>query len=88
MIARLDARAGSILRNGDERYFLLEHQGALHAVPDACSHRGGPLSKGKVDACRGVVICPMHHLPTRIATLLVHALPMVRVDDEARVVVM
>jgi len=37
---------------------LARTDGGLLALPDACSHRGAPLSLGTVDA--GCVVCPYH----------------------------
>jgi nitrite reductase/ring-hydroxylating ferredoxin subunit len=38
--------------------FLLRTGGRIHALANRCSHRGGPLHKGKVDA--ETVTCPWH----------------------------
>jgi nitrite reductase/ring-hydroxylating ferredoxin subunit len=37
---------------------LYREDGAVYAMEDACSHAGGPLSEGTVEA--GVVTCPWH----------------------------
>lgn len=87
MRIEIEARAGRVLRLGDERYFLLRHQGALHAVPDACPHRGGPLSKGTCDERRQTITCPMHGLKTPVRSLLAKALPAVQVGGRMVVVV-
>jgi nitrite reductase/ring-hydroxylating ferredoxin subunit/uncharacterized membrane protein len=38
--------------------FLLRQGGAIHALANRCSHRGGPLNKGSVGD--GTVTCPWH----------------------------
>jgi nitrite reductase/ring-hydroxylating ferredoxin subunit len=38
--------------------FLLRTGGRIHALANRCSHRGGPLHKGAVDA--EAVTCPWH----------------------------
>lgn len=43
---------------GGERVAIFRHQGALHAVTNACAHQGGPLGEGQiVDGC---ITCPWH----------------------------
>lgn len=37
---------------------LFNLEGSYHAIDDACSHRGGPLSGGPTDG--EVVTCPWH----------------------------
>jgi len=86
VVVKIEARHGRVFRSGRARYFLLRHKGELHAVPDACAHRGGPLSKGSVDECKGTVTCPMHQLKTSLKLLMPKALPAVRVGTEVRVV--
>ena len=37
---------------------LARHEGAVYALSDRCSHRGGPLHEGELrDGC---VTCPLH----------------------------
>ena len=82
----IEARPGRMFHSGEERYFLLKFEGALHAVPDACAHRGGPLSKGAQGDCKGSIVCPMHQLRTSAKSLLAKALPALRVGDKITVV--
>ena len=44
---------------------LLDHQ--FYAVEDRCSHRGGSLSKGKINYL-GEVICPWHEYRFNLKT--------------------
>lgn len=37
---------------------LVREQGRLRALADRCTHRGGPLHEGKLDA--GCIVCPWH----------------------------
>ena len=38
---------------------LARHEGAIHALSDRCSHRGGPLHEGELrDGC---ITCPWHY---------------------------
>lgn len=40
------------------RILVARHQGRVYAIGEECSHMGGPLSNGKLEAC--VVQCPWH----------------------------
>jgi nitrite reductase/ring-hydroxylating ferredoxin subunit/uncharacterized membrane protein len=43
---------------GGVAVMLARHEGAIHALSDRCSHRGGPLHEGELhDGC---VTCPLH----------------------------
>ena len=48
LCAQHGARAIALFRTGDE----------VFALDDECTHAGGPLSEGEIDA--GSVICPWH----------------------------
>ena len=43
---------------GDRRIAVFNDRGTSHAVDDACTHVGGPLSEGLCED--GVVTCPWH----------------------------
>jgi nitrite reductase/ring-hydroxylating ferredoxin subunit len=43
---------------GDTPVLLVEHEGALRAIHDRCSHRGCSLADGSVES--GEVVCPCH----------------------------
>jgi nitrite reductase/ring-hydroxylating ferredoxin subunit len=50
----------------DGRRLLLHREGGqVRALEDACSHAGGPLSEGEIEA--GVVTCPWHGSQFRVA---------------------
>jgi len=52
---------GSILVEVDERLVVLIHAaGHFYAIDDVCTHDGGPLSDGPVDAEGGTIACPRH----------------------------
>ena len=55
-----DVRPGSMVRvEHDGREVLLANvEGAVYAVAERCTHRGGSLSKGTI--ADGVVTCPRH----------------------------
>ncbi len=44
-----------------EKIALFKVEGALYALSDTCTHRGGPLSEGEVGAAE--VTCPWHGPP-------------------------
>ena len=52
---------GSMLVEVDERLVVLIHAaGGWYALDDVCTHDGGPLSDGPVDAAAGTIACPRH----------------------------
>jgi len=58
--ARADFARGSIkaVEVGGRTVAVFDIGGSLFAVADECTHSGGPLSEGEVEA--GVVTCPWH----------------------------
>jgi len=51
----------SLLVEVDERLVVLLHAaGHFYALDDVCTHDGGPLSDGPVDAAGGTIACPRH----------------------------
>lgn len=52
---------GSLLVEVDDRLIVLVHAaGHWYALDDVCTHDGGPLSDGPVDAQGGTIACPRH----------------------------
>lgn len=52
---------GSLLVEVDERLIvLIRAAGHFYALEDICTHDGGPLSDGPVDAAGGTIACPRH----------------------------
>lgn len=52
---------GSQLVEVDERLIVLIHAaGHFYALDDVCTHDGGPLSDGPLDAKAGTIACPRH----------------------------
>ena len=55
------ADPGSMLVEVDERLIVLIHAaGHWYALDDVCTHDGGPLSDGPIDAAAGAIACPRH----------------------------
>ncbi len=51
----------SLLIEVDDRLLVLIHAaGHFYALDDICTHDGGPLSEGPVDAEEGSIACPRH----------------------------
>ncbi len=44
----------------DRLIVLIHAAGHFYALEDLCTHDGGPLSGGAVDADRGTLACPRH----------------------------
>lgn len=52
---------GSSLVEVDDRLVVLIHAaGHWYALDDVCTHDGGPLSDGDLDATAGTLACPRH----------------------------
>ena len=52
---------GSMLVEVEERLVVLVHAaGHWYALDDVCTHDGGPLSDGPVDAADSSIACPRH----------------------------
>jgi 3-phenylpropionate/trans-cinnamate dioxygenase ferredoxin subunit len=52
---------GKMLIEVDERLVVLIHAaGYWYALDDVCTHDGGPLSEGPLDAEEGTIACPRH----------------------------
>ncbi|HEV2784820.1 MAG TPA: Rieske (2Fe-2S) protein [Solirubrobacteraceae bacterium] len=43
---------------GDRPIVIVRRNGAIHALADRCSHRGGPLHEGELDG--DCIVCPWH----------------------------
>jgi 3-phenylpropionate/trans-cinnamate dioxygenase ferredoxin subunit len=52
---------GKLLVEVEERLVVLIHAaGHWYALDDVCTHDGGPLSEGPLDAKEGTIACPRH----------------------------
>ena len=52
---------GSMLVEVGERLVVLIHAaGRFYALDDICTHDGGPLSEGPIDAAGNTIACPRH----------------------------
>jgi len=47
-----------LAKAGDTEVVLIRHEGAVRALAQRCTHRGGPLSEGDVEG--GTITCPWH----------------------------
>jgi nitrite reductase (NADH) small subunit len=62
----LDGRGRAVVDVGGTRVALIRVDGRLHALEDACPHRGGPLSEG--DLSGTLLHCPLHAWPFDVRT--------------------
>jgi 3-phenylpropionate/trans-cinnamate dioxygenase ferredoxin subunit len=59
----------SLLVEVGERLVVLVHAaGHWYALDDVCTHDGGPLSEGPVDAASRTIACPRHGAKFDLAT--------------------
>jgi nitrite reductase/ring-hydroxylating ferredoxin subunit/uncharacterized membrane protein len=52
---------------GDATVLLYRSNGHIHAIGSRCSHAGGPLEDGEIDAAGCTVTCPWHQSVFRLA---------------------
>jgi 3-phenylpropionate/trans-cinnamate dioxygenase ferredoxin component len=45
---------------GERLVVLIRAAGHIYALDDICTHDGGPLSEGPLDAEHGTIACPRH----------------------------
>lgn len=57
-VAELPPGQGKVVEIQGKKIALFQMNGAIHAIDDTCTHRGGPLSEGQV--ADNVVTCPWH----------------------------
>lgn len=51
---------------GDATVLLYRSNGRIHAIGSRCSHAGGPLDEGDIDAANCTVTCPWHQSVFRL----------------------
>ena len=51
---------------GDATVLLYRSSGQIHAISSRCSHAGGPLDEGDIDAANCTVTCPWHQSVFRL----------------------
>ena len=79
---------GSSLIEVDDRLIVLIHAaGHWYALDDVCTHDGGPLSDGPLDAEEGTIACPRHGAKFDIRTGAALTMPAIKptVAHEVRV---
>jgi NAD(P)H-dependent nitrite reductase small subunit len=57
-LERLPPGKSRTVEHQGHRYAVFNVDGTIHAIDDACPHRGGPLSAGFVEGNQ--VFCPLH----------------------------
>ncbi|MEM9353998.1 MAG: non-heme iron oxygenase ferredoxin subunit [Planctomycetota bacterium] len=66
----------STLVEVDDRLVVLIHAaGHFYALDDVCTHDGGPLSDGPVDAEGSTIACPRHGAKFDLATGAAKSMP-------------
>ncbi|MCH2114750.1 MAG: Rieske 2Fe-2S domain-containing protein [Pirellulales bacterium] len=68
--------SGSLLVEVEDRLIvLIRAAGHFYALDDVCTHDGGPLSNGPVDAEEGSIACPRHGAKFDIKTGVAVTMP-------------
>lgn len=65
---------------GEDVYFGIERDDAVHLVASRCPHRGGPLHLG--DVVDGTLRCPWHGSSFRVDRLCGRSVPTVQRGDQ------
>ncbi len=70
---------GSTLVEVDDRLIVLIHAaGHWYALDDVCTHDGGPLSDGPLNAEEGTIACPRHGAKFDIRTGAALTMPAIK----------
>jgi nitrite reductase/ring-hydroxylating ferredoxin subunit len=64
--AQLQEGASVRAAAGDATVLLYRSNGQIHAIGSRCSHAGGPLDEGDIDAASCTVTCPWHQSVFRL----------------------
>lgn len=54
-----EGKPTGVVLNG-HRIALIMEGGQLYAINAVCTHKGGPLEEGQIDADKHTIICPWH----------------------------
>ncbi|MEN1679977.1 MAG: Rieske 2Fe-2S domain-containing protein [Planctomycetota bacterium] len=60
--------SSTLVEVDDEAVVLIHAAGKFYALDDVCTHDGGPLSDGPVDANQPSIACPRHGAKFDLAT--------------------
>lgn len=63
---------------GERLVVLIRAAGHIYALDDICTHDGGPLSEGPLDAEHGTIACPRHGAKFDIKTGAALTMPATR----------
>ena len=66
-------QSAKLVEADGKRIAVFNLGGSFHAIDDTCTHRGGPLSEGRIDGEE--VVCPWHGAHFNIKTGAVCAPP-------------
>lgn len=81
--AEFDCAEHNALIAGDDIYFVMDRDKAVHVISSACPHRGGPLHLGDVEGDR--LRCPWHGSLFPVSRLCDRSHPSVRVGSTVTV---
>lgn len=67
-VADVPDPGSALVEAGDRMVALIHAAGHWYALDDVCTHDGGPLSEGPVDAATRTIACPRHGAKFDLAT--------------------
>ncbi len=59
-VDEIDDPGKLLVEVGERLVVLIRAAGHIYALDDICTHDGGPLSEGPLDAEHGTIACPRH----------------------------
>jgi 3-phenylpropionate/trans-cinnamate dioxygenase ferredoxin subunit len=59
-LSELPDPSSQLVEVGDALVVLIHAAGHVYALDDVCTHDGGPLSEGPIDAAGLTIACPRH----------------------------
>ncbi len=75
-LSEVQPGTGKVVHVGDKAIGLFNVDGNIHAIDNACLHRGGPLTEGELQG--EVVRCPWHGWEFNVKTGICQANPTVQ----------
>lgn len=63
----LPVGARQVVKIGDKNILVLNHEGTIYAVENACPHLKLPMKKGKITES-GAIVCPWHRSSFNLCT--------------------
>jgi 3-phenylpropionate/trans-cinnamate dioxygenase ferredoxin component len=74
-LSELPDPSSQLVEVGDALVVLIHAAGHFYALDDVCTHDGGPLSEGPIDAAGLTIACPRHGAKFRLTDGAAQTMP-------------